>query len=129
MAEQRCASYAITPYANLFKNIKQENCRLIGHSNIRSVNLDSTGDQGAIEGMWLNEGGMATIILLKQLKKHWQVTYDLRCHGGAFIIHTNNGYLYLRELEEEAALSFVQTMQRNMEGFTKRKVQEARAAC
>ncbi len=129
MAERTCASYAITPCANLFKNIKQENCRLIGHSNVRSVNLDSTGDQGAIKGMWLNEGGMATIILLKQLEKHRQVTYDSRCHGGAFIIHTNNGYLYLRELEVEVALSFVQTMQGNMEGFTKREVQEARAAC
>jgi hypothetical protein len=84
---------------------------------------------------------MATIILLKQLEKLWQVTYDSRCHGGAFIIHTKNGnivvknnskgmpYLYLRELEVEAALSFVQTMQRNMEGFTKREVQEARVAC
>jgi hypothetical protein len=136
-----CASYAITPYANHFKNIKQENCGLIRHSNVGSVNLDSTGDQGAIKGMWLNNGGMATIILLKQLKKLQQVTYDSRCHGGAFIIHTNNGnivvknnskgmpYLYLRELEAEAALSFVQTMQGNMEGFTKHKVQEACAAC
>ena len=91
--------------------------------------------------MWLNEGGMATIILLKQLEKHWQVTYDSRCHGGAFIIHTKNGnivvknnskgmpYLYLREREAEAALSFVKPMLGNMEGFTKRKVQEVRAAC
>jgi hypothetical protein len=91
--------------------------------------------------MWLNEGGMATIIQLKQLKKLRQVTYDSRCHKGAFIIHTNNRtivvknnskgmpYLYLRELKAEAALSFVQTMQGNMEGFTKGKVQEARVAC
>jgi hypothetical protein len=135
-----CASYAITPYANLFKNIKQENCGLIRHSNVGSVNLDSTGDQEAIEGMWLNEGGMATIISLKQLEKHRQVTYDSRCHGGTLIIHTNNGnivvknnskgmpYPYLREREAEVALSFVQTMQGNMEGFTKREVQELRAA-
>ncbi len=136
-----CASYDITTYANLFKNIKRENCGLNGHSNVGSVNMDSTGDQEAIEGMWLNEGGMATIISLKQLENYRQVTYDSRCHGGAFIIHTNNGnivvknnskgmpYLYLRECEAEVALSFVQTMQGNMEGFTKRKVQEVRAAC
>jgi hypothetical protein len=37
-------------------------------------------------------------------------------------------YLDLRELEAEAALSFIQTVQGNMEGFTKREVQEAKEA-
>ena len=37
-------------------------------------------------------------------------------------------YLDLRELEAEVALSFVQTIRRNMEGFTKHEVQDARRA-
>jgi hypothetical protein len=117
-----CASCASTPYANLLKNIKHDNCGLIGHSNAGLVSMDSTGDLGAIEGMWLNKGEVATIIPLKQLKKLWQVTYYSRCHGGVFIIHTDNRnifvknnskgmpYLDLRELKVEVALFFVQTM-------------------
>ena len=37
-------------------------------------------------------------------------------------------YLDLNEFEAEAALSFVQTVRGNMEGFTKREVEEARRA-
>jgi hypothetical protein len=37
-------------------------------------------------------------------------------------------YLDLKEFEAEAALSFVQTVRGNMEGFTKREVEEARRA-
>jgi hypothetical protein len=99
--------------------------------------------------VWLNEGGVATIIPLKQLKKLCPVVYDSTRHGGAFVCRTkdgnvvlkNNGkgmpYLNLREFEAEAvlsfapkaALSFVQMVQGNMEGFTKREVKEDRKAC
>jgi hypothetical protein len=77
------------------------------------------------------------------------VTYDSTCNGGAFVCHTkdgkvvlrNNGkgmpYLNLRESKAkavllfapEAAQSFVQMVQGNMEGFTRRKVEEGRKAC
>ena len=75
--------------------------------------------------------------------------YDSSRNGGAFVCRTkdgdvvlkNNGkgmpYIDLREFEAEAvlsfaptaALSFVQTVRGNMEGFTKREVEEARKAC
>ncbi len=83
---------------------------------------------------------MATILPLKELEKLWQVVYDSRRHGGAFVLHTdasgivlkNNDkgmpYLDLKEFEAEAARSFVQTVQGNMEGFTRREVEEARRA-
>ena len=76
------------------------------------------------------------------------MVYDSTRNGGAFICRTkdgdvvlkNNGkgmpYLDLREFEAEAvrsfapevALSFVQTVQGNMEGFTRREVEEAQKA-
>ncbi len=86
------------------------------------------------------------IIPLKHLKKLCPVVYDSTRHGGAFVCRTkdgnivlkNNGkgisYLDLREFEAKAVLSFapkvallsfVQTVQGNMEGFTKREVEEA----
>ncbi len=64
---------------------------------------------------------MATIIPFKVLKKIWPVTYDSRCNGGRFIIHTNQGniivknnskgmpYLNIRDVEAEVVLSFIQT--------------------
>ncbi len=77
------------------------------------------------------------------------MVYDSTHNGGAFICRTkdgdvvlkNNGkgmpYLDLREFEAEAvlsfapeaALSFVQKVRGNIEGFTKREVEEAQKAC
>jgi hypothetical protein len=76
---------------------------------------------GAVEQMWLNEGGVATIIPLKVLEKIWPVSYDSRHNGGCFVIHTNQGniilknnnkgmpYLNVRDMEAEVVLSFIQT--------------------
>ena len=83
--------------------------------------MDTAREMGAIKQMWLNEGRVATIIPLKVLEKIWLVTYDSRRVGGSFVIHANQGniiiknnskgmpYLYLRELEAEVAMTFMQT--------------------
>jgi hypothetical protein len=80
------------------------------------------------------------IVPLKILEQIWPVTYDSRRHGGKFVLKTdqgniivkNNGkgmpYLNLQELEAKVALSFIQTVQGNMEGYTRREVKEARQA-
>ncbi len=52
--------------------------------------------------------------------------------AGDIILKINNKgmlYLDLRELKAKAALSLVKTAQWNMEGFTKRKVEEAQKGC
>jgi hypothetical protein len=110
--------------------------------------MDSSGSLGDLEQVWFNEGGVATIIPLKQLEKLCPMRYNSSRNGGAFICHTkdgdvvlkNNGkgmpYIDLREFEAEAvlsfapkaALSFMQMVAGNMEGFTKREVKEARKA-
>ncbi len=89
------------------------------------------------------------------------MTYNSRCNGGCFVIHTKQGniivknnskgmpYLDIRDMEAEVALmfiqtmigaveaamvapantvSFIQTVRGNMEGYTQRKVEDARAA-
>jgi hypothetical protein len=133
-----CASYSSTPYPELFSNLKKQASGLIGHSNVGLCGMDWSGSLGALEQVWLNKGGVATIIPLKQLEKLCSMVYNSPCNGGAFICCTkdgevmlnNNGkgmpYLDLREFEAkavlafvpEAALSFVQMVQGNMEGFT-----------
>ena len=135
-----CTSYSSTPYQELLKNIEQQKRGLVGHSNAGSCGMDKGGDLGAIKQVWLNEGGVATIIPLKVLEQIWPLTYNSRRHGGKFILRTdqgnivikNNGkgmpYLDLRELEAEAAPSFIQIVRCNMEGYTRREVEEARQA-
>ena len=117
-----CASYASTPYPELLKNIEQQKHDLVGHSNAGSCGMDKVGDLGAIKQVWLNEGGIATIVPLKILEQIWPVTYNSKCHGGKFVLKTdqgniiikNNGkgmpYLNLQEREAKVALSFVQTV-------------------
>ncbi len=80
-----------------------------------------SGEMGAVNQMWLNEGGVATIIPLKVLEKIWPVTYDSRRNGERFVIHTNQGniivnnnskgmpYLKVRDVEAEVVLLLIQT--------------------
>ncbi len=80
--------------------------------------MDSSGSLGDLEQVWFNEGGVATIIPLKQLEKLCPVRYDSSHNRSTFICRTkdgdvvlkNNGkgmpYIDLREFEAEAVLSF-----------------------
>jgi hypothetical protein len=90
--------------------------------------------------MWLNEGGIASIVPLKVMAKLWRITYNSRggTHPGHFVIHTNMGKVVnkkgmpnidLNGVDTEVALCFVQTIRGNMEGYTKREVEDARVAC
>jgi hypothetical protein len=87
--------------------------------------------------MWLNKGGIASVVPLKILEKTWPITYSLHkgMNTGKFVLHTHDGdivvqnntrgmpYLDIRELEGEVTLCLLQgtikTVQANMEGFTK----------
>jgi hypothetical protein len=143
-----CASYASTPYPELLSNLKKKLCGLIGHSNAGSCRMDSSGMLQALKQVWLNKGGVATTIPLKQLEKLCPMTYDSTCNGGVFVCRTKDGnvllrnnnkgmpYLDLRESEAKAGLSFapkaaqsfVQMVRGNMEGFTRREVEETQKA-
>ncbi len=49
----------------------------MGHSNAGSCSMSSSGEIRALKKMWLNEGGVATILPLKELEKLWHLVYDL----------------------------------------------------
>ncbi len=116
-----CATFASTPYPHLLNNLKKEERALMGHSNMGSERMEISGEMVAVDQMWLNKGGVATIIPLKVLKKIWPVTYNSRRNGGRFVIHTNQcniivkknskgmPYLNIRDVEAEMVLLFIQT--------------------
>jgi hypothetical protein len=129
--------------------LKKELRGLIGHSNAGLCRMDLSGLLGVLKQVWLNKGGVVTIILLKQLKKLFPMTYNSTYNRGAFVCcnkdddvvlrNKDNGmpYLDLRESKAKAVLSFVpktaqffvQTVQGNMEGITRHKAKEAQKAC
>jgi hypothetical protein len=88
-----CPSYTSTPYPHLLANFKKEEHGLIGHSNAGSCGMDYSREMGALKQMWLNKGSAVTIIPLQQL----EVTYNSRHHGGAFVVHTDNGNIILHK--------------------------------
>jgi hypothetical protein len=156
-----CATFASTPYPHFLMNLKKEEHALMGHSNMGSGGMEMSGEMGAVDQIWLKEGGVVTIIPLKVLEKIWPVTYNSRHNGRCFVIHTDQGniivknnnkgmpYLDIRDMEAEVvllfiqtsigaieaamvapenAVSFIQTVRGNMEGYTQCKVEDARAA-
>ncbi|KAL3810038.1 hypothetical protein ACHAXA_000207 [Cyclostephanos tholiformis] len=141
-----CASYASMPYKEILTNLQKQLRGLCGHTNSGSTVMDQAGALGAVKKVWLNEGGVASVIPLKVLEEIWPVSYHSKrgMNPGKFIIHSDAGdivvrnnkqgmpYLSLKELEGEVALCLVQnavkTVRGQMEGFTKREVEEARAA-
>jgi hypothetical protein len=141
-----CASYPSMPYAHLLDNLMKQLHGLRGHTNSGSTAMDMAGNLGAIKKMWLNKCGVVSIVPLKVLKMIWPILYHSKkgMNLGHFIIHTDKGgivvksnshgmlFLNLKEVEAEVALCLIQdtikTVQNNMEGFTKREVEEAKAA-
>ena len=55
--------------------------------------MDRAGDLGQIKQMWLNEGGVASVVPLKILEKIWPITYSLHkgMNTGKFVLHTHDG--------------------------------------
>ncbi len=137
-----CASYASTPYRELLDNVREVDRGLVRHSNCGSTSMNEVGSLGKLDGMLLNEGGIANIVPLKMISKIWRITYDSSggMNAGHFVIHTDQGnivvrknpkgmpYINLKTVEGEVALDFIQTIRGNYDGFTRREVEEARAA-
>lgn len=63
-----CASYASTPYKEILTNLQKQLRGLCGHTNSGSMVMDQAGALGAVKKVWFNEGGVASVILLKVLE-------------------------------------------------------------
>jgi hypothetical protein len=80
----------------LLSNLKKEQCGLIGHSNAGPCGMDSSGLLRALKQVWLNKGGVATIIPLKQLEKLCPMKYDSTRNGEVFVCRTKGGDVMLK---------------------------------
>ena len=99
--------------------------------------------------VWYIPEGIANIFSMNELKKKYRITYDssegyyvVPQDGPAKFYKDENGllYIYLKDSEEDAAMllvqmgseeaatAFVQTVQKNYKGFTKKDVLRAKEA-
>jgi hypothetical protein len=142
-----CATYASTPHAHFLDNLKKQGSYLRGHTNAGSAIMTHAGAMGDLKKVWLNEGGVASVVPLKLLKQIQPVSYHSArgMNPGHFIIHSREGdivccnnsrgmpYLNLEELDAEVALCLIQdtidTVRTNFEGYTKHEIEEAKQAC
>ncbi len=84
--------------------------------------MNEIGNLGKLEGMWINEGGIANIVPLEAIARIWRITYDSAggMNAGHFVIHTDQEnikvqknskgmpYIDLDSVEGKVALDFVQ---------------------
>jgi hypothetical protein len=111
---------------------------------------DFVGHQFNSPNAWYIPKGIVNIFSMNELEKRYHITYD--SWQGYYVVHTNNGevrfykdenglpYINREDLPEdtaallvqagskEVAKVLVQTVQQNYEGYTKRKVLEAKEA-
>jgi hypothetical protein len=108
--------------------------------------MTHAGTMCDLKKVWLNEGGVASVVPLKLLEQIYPVSYHSAkgMNAGHFVIHSREGdivcrnnsrgmpYLNLEELEAEVALCLIQdtidTVRTNFEGYTKREIEEAKQA-
>jgi len=92
---------------------------------------------------WLDPTGVANVISLCELEKHYHIIDNSKMNGGAFVCKggangkdivfarcpmTGFPYINLDEHFENDAVMLLQTIQGNYKGYTRRKVEMAREA-
>jgi hypothetical protein len=134
-----CASYASTPYPEILTSVERKSRGLVGHGNAGSTVMGESGTLGGLKNVWVNQGGIANILPFSQLIKMCRVTFDSE-HGDHFVVHTEDGpvslknnevgmpYIDLEKSEERAAICLIQTIRERYEGFTRREIEDAKAA-
>ena len=110
------------------------------HCNAGAITLSQKGTFGTFpETVWYNPDGMANILSLASVKKHYRVTMDtdvedcLQVHSPDGTCTTTfepstNGVYHHRLLSEEHPMVFVTTVQQRKEGYTNRDIRRAKQA-
>jgi hypothetical protein len=153
-----CATFASTLYPHLLTNLKKEERALMGHSNMGSGGMEMSGEMGAVNQMWLRVATTIPLKVLEKIwpvtydSRCNERRFVIHTDQGNIIIKNNNKgmpYLDIRDVEAAVVLSFIQTtigavkaamvaltnavsfiqmVHGNMEGYMHRKVEDARAA-
>lgn len=112
-------------------------------TNSGSTSTNKQGYMGSLK-MWLGNTGIANVISLKSLeklchKKGGHLSYRSNQDGGSFVADLGEGtvitfqrcpetdfpYIDLDEHSENGAVMLLQSVNKNMEGYTKREVERA----
>ena len=93
---------------------------------------------GYPDPVWFAPKGIANLLSLSKVKKHFRIQYDSEQRDGCFIVQTEKGEVKFRESTEglyfhdtakhRTEASFVTTVEDNEQKFTKRQVQQAKLA-
>ena len=94
--------------------------------------------KGLHQKVWYLESFITNILNLSLITKKVQVTYNSYKNNGSFLVHRpNKSPFYFRkhisglhyyEVPDEYGVSLVNTVSDNMSGFSKRQIQDAKAA-
>ena len=105
-----------------------------------NAGLASTNKKGYLGNslFWLDQMGIANVVLLCTLESKFNITSDSKKDGGAFVVHTPEGrvlikrcpktsfsYIDLTDESGGAAVMMVQTVRQLYDGYTKREVEKA----
>jgi hypothetical protein len=132
-------------------NIHTVKCGVKINCNAGTMKTNQQGDYGTMS-VWFILEDIANKFSMNELEKKYRITYN--SWEGYYVVHTPNGpvkfykdknglpYIDLEDLKEdaeallmqmgseEAATAFIQTVQQNYEGFTKKEILQAkRQAC
>jgi hypothetical protein len=144
-----CSTVTVFKSKKHLSNIRTMACGIKINCNAGNLKTNQQGDYGMMS-VWYIPEGIANIFSMNKLETKYWITYD--SWEGYYVVHTQNGpvrfykdenglpYIDLKDSEqntaalliqtgsEEAAIAFVQTVQQNYEGFTKKEVQQAKEA-
>jgi hypothetical protein len=136
-----CTTDDIMANGQYLKDIHKSPKPLTMNTNAGSTLTHLQGKLGVLT-FWLCPHGIANVVSLRTLEKHFKVQYDSSKEDGAFVCSTPKGdsvtfkrcektgfpYIDLDDMDNDAAILMVQTVRENFEGFTRREVERAIAA-
>jgi hypothetical protein len=138
-----CTTDDIMANRQYLKDIRKSPKPLAMNTNTGSTLTDLKGKLGMLQ-FWLCQHGIANVVSLRTLEKHFHVKYDSSKEQGSFTCTTKTkpphtvifkrcektGFpcIDLDDMENNAAITMVQTVRENFDGFTRKEVEQAIAA-
>ncbi|KAL3787745.1 hypothetical protein ACHAWO_006143 [Cyclotella atomus] len=136
-----CTTDDIMFNGQYLKDISKSPKPLTMNTNAGSTLTHLRGKLGVLK-FWLCPHGIANVVSLRTLEKHFRVQYDSSKEDGSFVCSTPTGdsvtfrrcektgfpYIDLDDMDNDTAIMMVQMVRENYEGFTRKEVECAIAA-